>query len=91
MLLLLAAPSVRLVGGSGSHEGRVEILLHGEWGTVCDDHWDLTDANVVCKQLGYSKGASAAHGTAHFGWRAGIIWHHMDDVECTGSEANLHV
>ena len=82
------APSVRLVGGSGSHEGRVEILLHGEWGTVCDDHWDLTDANVVCKQLGYSNGASAAHGSAQFGQGSGIIW--FDDVECTGSEAHLY-
>ena len=83
-----AAPSVRLVGGSGSHEGRVEILLHGEWGTVCDNDWDITDANVVCKQLGYSNGASAARGTAHFGQGTEIIW--FDDVECTGSEAHLY-
>ena len=79
---------MRLAGGSGSHEGRVEILLHGEWGTVCDDDWDLTDANVVCKQLGYINGASAAHGTAHFGEGTGIIW--FDNVKCTGSEAHLY-
>ena len=85
---MLAAPPVHLVGGSGSHEGRVEILLHGEWGTVCDDDWDLTDANVVCKQLGYSKGASVAHGKAQFGEGTGIIW--FDDVNCTGSEAHLY-
>ena len=82
------APSVRLVGGSGSHEGRVEILLHGEWGTVCDDDWDLIDANVVCKQLGYSNGASAIHGSAQFGQGTGIIW--FDNVKCTGSEAHLY-
>ena len=85
---VFAAPSMCLVGGSGSHEGRVEILLHGEWGTVCDDNWDLTDANVVCKQLGYSNGASAAHGSAQFGQETGIIW--FDNVKCTGSEAHLY-
>jgi len=88
ILLLFAAPPVQLVGGSGSHEGRVEIFLHGEWGTVCDDDWDLNDANVVCKQLGYSMGASAARSSAYFGEGSGIIW--FDDVQCTGSEAHLY-
>ena len=45
---------IRLQGGSYSNQGRVEVYCNGQWGTICDNGFDTTDANTVCKQLGYT-------------------------------------
>lgn len=75
---------VRLVGGV--NEGRVEIYLSGQWGTVCDDGWDLDDAKVVCRQLRYS-GATRALGFSAYGGGSGPI--QLDEVNCHGNETHL--
>ena len=59
LMILLNLPActngdIRLIGGSNSYEGRVEICNNNAWGTVCDDFWGTSDANVACRQLGYS-------------------------------------
>eukprot|EP00057_Strongylocentrotus_purpuratus_P020273 XP_011674747.1 PREDICTED: deleted in malignant brain tumors 1 protein-like [Strongylocentrotus purpuratus] len=77
---------VRLVGGSNNSEGRVEISYNGTWGTVCDDSWDLKDAKVVCRMLGF-RDASAAPGSAKFGEGSDEI--HLSVVGCDGTEDNL--
>ena len=78
--------TLRLIGGSGPAEGRVEIYYRGSWGTVCDNNWDENDALVVCRQLGYSSAVSAPN-RAWFGRGSGKIW--LDDVECEGNESSI--
>ena len=43
---------MRLADGVTSNEGRVEVCVDGQWGTVCDHNWGSADARVVCSQLG---------------------------------------
>ena len=77
--------SARLVGNR-PHEGRVEVYYNRQWGTVCDDNFGSSDANVVCRQLGYA-GATQYHSSAYYGEGSGPIW--LDDLECSGVEESL--
>ena len=77
---------LRLAAGAAPNEGRLEIFVNDQWGTVCDDRWDINDAAVACRQLGFP----------------GVITHlilsqvvsgtgpiNLDDVQCLGNEARL--
>lgn len=84
---------MRLTDGGIPNFGRVEIFHEGTWGTVCDDNWDIKDAAVVCRMLGFkyawtaiSFGVSVAEqGVELYG--TGPIW--LDDVICNGNESSL--
>uniref|UniRef100_A0A8D2H5K6 SRCR domain-containing protein n=1 Tax=Urocitellus parryii TaxID=9999 RepID=A0A8D2H5K6_UROPR len=52
--------------------GRVEILHQHSWGTVCDYNWDLSDAHVVCRQMGCGEALNAVH-EAFFGEGSGLM------------------
>ncbi|XP_015356095.2 antigen WC1.1-like [Marmota marmota marmota] len=77
---------LHLVDGGSRCAGRVEILQQGSWGSICDDSWDLSDAHVVCRQLGCGMALEATI-SAHFGEGSGPIW--LDEVNCTGEEDHV--
>ena len=64
----------------------MEIFYNGKWGTVCDNSWDIKDARVVCRQLGFPYAVSAPH-RARFGFGSGQVW--LDNVGCSGSESTI--
>ena len=47
---------IRLMNGTepSVREGRVEICYNNEYGSICDDFWDIVDVGVVCRQLGFN-------------------------------------
>lgn len=76
---------VQLTGG-GECSGRVEVYHRGQWGSVCSDSWDSTDAAVVCREVGCPSNAVAKK-WSYFGSGVGLIW--LKSAACTGSESSL--
>uniref|UniRef100_A0A8C6MJE9 Scavenger receptor cysteine-rich type 1 protein M130 n=1 Tax=Moschus moschiferus TaxID=68415 RepID=A0A8C6MJE9_MOSMO len=83
---ITCADKIRLQEGTTNCSGRVEIWHGGSWGTVCDDSWDLNDAQVVCRQLGCGLALEAGKEAA-FGQGTGPIW--LSEVKCKGNESSL--
>ena len=51
--------AIRVIRAIGAHSasvvvGHILICDDGEWREVCDDEWSIEDAQVVCRQLGFS-------------------------------------
>ena len=81
--MLLSERTLRLVGGSGPFQGRVEVFWNEQWGTVCDDGFGRSDGLVICKYLGFP-GVVTTYHRARFGRGTGPII--MDDLNCVGNE-----
>ena len=95
-LYIIASPSrirfpshVRVtMNGISYIQGHVEILHNGEWGTICDDHFDNNDARVICRMVGYSSGQydGGIYRQTSIN-KASRIW--LDDIRCIGTESHI--
>lgn len=84
-----ARGDLRIAGGTSSR-GRLEVFLDAQWGTVCDDEFDNREAQVACRQMGFSNGTDDTTGIyTHWSPAETQVPVHLDDLLCTGSESKL--
>uniref|UniRef100_A0A183IID0 Neurotrypsin n=1 Tax=Soboliphyme baturini TaxID=241478 RepID=A0A183IID0_9BILA len=80
---------LRLSGTNrGVGEGRVEVEYGGKWGLVCKDDFDMKDANVICRQLGFERGATAITPGSRYG-PARNEHFNLHNLNCEGEETNV--
>ncbi|XP_071959550.1 scavenger receptor cysteine-rich type 1 protein M130-like [Antedon mediterranea] len=80
---------IRLTGGPSDNIGRLEVYHNGEWGTVCNNGWNLLNAQVVCRELGYGPPVDYFFSYGYDGfWYQPIV---LDDVKCNGDETRLYM
>ncbi|XP_021378643.1 deleted in malignant brain tumors 1 protein-like [Mizuhopecten yessoensis] len=82
--------NIRLTGGVGPWEGRLEVFHSGSWGTVCGQGFEQPEADVVCKMLGYDSSDAAAEILPNSYFRGlpsrNIL---LDQLGCFGSEGDI--
>uniref|UniRef100_A0A673KL73 SRCR domain-containing protein n=1 Tax=Sinocyclocheilus rhinocerous TaxID=307959 RepID=A0A673KL73_9TELE len=88
--LYIVVEEEELVDGNSRCAGRVEVLHRGQWGTVCDDSWDLADAAVVCRELdSLPMPPPFVLGAAAFGKGDAQMW--TQEIQCRGNESQIHL
>lgn len=76
---------LRLSGGSNYLEGRVEVEVYGQWGTICSSSSISSEANVICHMLGFPNGTGTTYG--QFG--VGGLNPGLSNIKCSGSELTI--
>ncbi|PIK36546.1 hypothetical protein BSL78_26621 [Apostichopus japonicus] len=79
----------RLVGGTSVFEGRLEVFHDGQWGTVCDDEWNIQNTRVVCKELQLGDGTVSSVPASEFNSDDLPPLIHLDNVQCQGERETL--
>ncbi len=81
---------LRLFGGHSNSSGRVEVSYGGIWWGICPTIWTLSDATVVCNQLGFKNSADFANSaTVNYPDGHDKRFYLMSSVNCTGTESNI--
>lgn len=75
--------SIRIIGVE-KYVGRVEVKYKGTWRPVCGDAWDIADAQVVCRILGYK---AALVAMSRFQVEKAGLW--IGGVKCRGEELSI--
>lgn len=90
----VSGQKVRLRGGSEPWEGYIEVHTEDAgWGTVCDNknEWTIKEATVVCRQLGYYRGAELSWQGCPKSYSQKVNLISVDIVSCNGNEASLEL
>ena len=77
---------MRLIGGPTLKEGIVQVYFNDIWGSVCDQLWDKTDADVACRMMGYA-GSTQPKNSAVYGKASDTFW--LNNLRCAGDENSL--
>ena len=62
--------------------------MNGEWGTITDRYWDIRDANVICRMLGYEFALQAGKASS-LGFESGRGPFWFGFLNCLGAEKSI--
>uniref|UniRef100_A0A669EFL6 SRCR domain-containing protein n=1 Tax=Oreochromis niloticus TaxID=8128 RepID=A0A669EFL6_ORENI len=85
LISLISADSVRLLNGSSLCSGRLQVKSNQRWSSVCEDDFDLQDAEVICRELGC--GPPLHLQGALYGEVEAPVW--SREFQCGGHESAL--
>eukprot|EP00062_Callorhinchus_milii_P025079 gi/632985667/ref/XP_007909811.1/ PREDICTED: deleted in malignant brain tumors 1 protein-like [Callorhinchus milii] len=77
---------LRLENGGSRCDGRVEIYHDGTWGRLLDDSWNISNADVICRQLNFGS-AISVYNSSQYGEGTGPVW--INNVQCAGTETHI--
>ncbi|BES87727.1 serine protease [Nesidiocoris tenuis] len=80
---------LKLVDGNSKSEGTIEVKALGKWGLICDDQFDLNDAHVVCRHIGYPLGAKEIRKHQATSLTDKVNTFLIDDLNCNGNETTI--
>ncbi|XP_057664707.1 uncharacterized protein LOC130899046 [Diorhabda carinulata] len=83
--------TIRLAGSGEKNEGRVEVTAFNTTGYICDDDFSIIDANVICRELGFTLGAAEIKSQSYFAkdLKESNTLYMIDDLNCLGNETSL--